>query len=90
MLESELNMKKIEIWYPRFSKRDLCILAKHIRSTTETYEIHITKDPSYAGCTYKMTGEDILNNASLEKTKQGNKTVYAIPLSKLEEYKEIK
>ena len=83
-------MKRVEVWYPRFSKRDLCILAKHIRSASETYEIVITKDPKYTGNIYKMTGDQIIENATLERTKQGNKMVYAIPLSKLEEFKELK
>jgi hypothetical protein len=82
-------MIPLEIWYPRFSKRDCPVLAKKVKSNDQVYYIYFSKDPAYAGNKYIMTGKQI-KEYPLEVTAQGGKSVYAIPLTELEKFKEIK
>lgn len=79
----------LEIWQPRYSRKDCPVLASKIKIGDDVqYRIWFSDDPKYKGKSYIMTGKQIRDNGTLERTKQGNKLVYAIPLDVLERFKQ--
>lgn len=79
-------MKPLEVWQPRYSTDDCCVLARKIVSDSQQYSIYFTKAKHLEGKRFVMTGAEIKKHSKLERTKQGGKKVYAIPMGILESY----
>lgn len=80
-------MTDLEIWAPRYSHHDCCILASKVTNDQETYRIWFSKAKHLEGNQYVMTGAEIKEHGVLSPTNQGGKVVYAIPLLTLEKFK---
>lgn len=80
-------MTDLEIWAPRYSTNDCCVLASKIRSEKETYTIWFSKAKHLEGNAYVMTGKEIKENGTLERTRRDDKVVYCIPMVTLERFK---
>lgn len=78
-------MKPLEIWSPRFSTGDACIVASKVRDAAAVYSIYFSKTKSWngndlEGKRYIMRGHEIHMLGKKERTKQGNKLVYSVPM----------
>lgn len=80
-------MLTLEIWAPRYSTGDCCILASKVRSDSETYRVIFTKAKHLEGNEYVLTGAEIKDNSVLDTTKKPGQIVYALPMHKLERFK---
>lgn len=86
-------MKPLEVWQPRWSTGDCCILASKIRSDSQVYAIYFSKADSWKGNDlkggrYVMRGHEIKKLGEKQKTAQGGKLVYAVPMETLMTFKE--
>lgn len=79
-------MTELEVWAPRYSMNDCCILASKVKADGETYRIRFTKAKHLEGNEYVMTGAEIKRDGVLSSMKDG-KVVYAIPMLTLEKFK---
>lgn len=82
-------MTSLEIWAPRYRDNMCLILASKVKSDSETYCIWFSKANHLADNRYVMSGAEIKELGAIERTKQGDKVVYAIPMHKLEQFKEV-
>lgn len=80
-------MTELEIWAPRYSTNDCCVLASKVKSDSETYKIWFSKANHLEGNQYIMSGAEIKKYGVLSPTKQDGKVVYAIPMLTLEKFK---
>lgn len=79
-------MKPLEVWQPRYSTNDCLILATKVKSDTQPYAIYFSKDKTLSGNRYILRGHEI-KTFKKERTIQGNKLCYVIPMDELERYK---
>jgi len=79
-------MQPLEIFAPRYSTNDCLILATKVKSDTQPYSVYFSKDKTLAGNRYILRGHEI-KSFKKERTVQGNKLVYAIPMDELERFK---
>lgn len=81
-------MTDLEIWAPRYKDNTCLILAGKVKSDSETYRIWFSKADHLAGDAYIMSGSEIKELGSIERTKTDDKVVYAVPMLVLERFKE--
>lgn len=80
-------MTELEIWAPRYSTNDCCVLASKVTSDSETYKIWFSKAAHLKGNQYVLTGRELRDAGVVEMTKTDHKMVYAIPMDVLEKFK---
>lgn len=80
-------MVELEIWAPRYSTNDCCVLASKVKKEAETYKIWFSQADHLKGDEYVMTGAEIKQHGVLGEMKHERKVVYAIPMATLEKFK---
>lgn len=80
-------MTDLEIWAPRYSTGDCCVLASKVTSDRETYRIWFSKAKHLSDSEYVLTGAEIKQHGVLSDIKTDGRVVYAIPMIELERFK---